>query len=160
MKRKLAALLTALLVLSMAACGQKPADSGSNNSSNSDNSGSTDVAMKYMTPEEVSNILGNADYTILDVRKAEDYKTSHIPGAVSADMDAAVNGDTEAGKATMADATKGLDTNVVLVCYSGKKYAQASTNALSANGYNMDKVFTLEGGFKAWTEAYADNVES
>ena len=43
--------------------------------------------------------------------------------------------------------------------YSGKKYAQASTNALSAIGYDMDKVVTLEGGFTAWTETYPDNVE-
>ncbi len=95
----------------------------------------------------------------MDIRKAADYETAHITGAVSADMDAAVNGDTEAGKATMKAATEGLDDTLILVCYSGKKYAQAATNALSANGYDMSKVFTLEGGFNNWSEAQPDHVE-
>ena len=41
----------------------------------------------------------------------------------------------------------------MLICYSGKTYAQAGTNVLSAIGANMDNVFTLEGGMKAWTGA-------
>jgi len=40
----------------------------------------------------------------------------------------------------------------ILVCYSGKRYAQAATNALSAIGYDMSKVYTLEGGFTNWSE--------
>ena len=66
---------------------------------------------------------------------------------------------TEAGKATMKAATEGLDDTLILVCYSGKKYAQAATNALSANGYDMSKVFTLEGGFNNWSEVQPDHVE-
>ena len=31
--------------------------------------------------------------------------------------------------------------------------------ALSANGYDMSKVFTLEGGFNNWSEAQPDHVE-
>lgn len=41
----------------------------------------------------------------------------------------------------------------MLICYSGKTYAQAGTNVLSVIGANMDDVFTLEGGMKAWTGA-------
>ena len=70
-----------------------------------------------------------------------------------------VKGHPPAGEEPMPAATEGLDDTLVLVCYSGKKYAQASTNALSAIGYDMDKVVTLEGGFTAWTETYPDNVE-
>ena len=113
-----------------------------------------------MTGEELSEVLGQEGYLVLDVRKAADYETSHIPGAVSADMDAAVNGDTEAGIETMTAATEGVDDTIVLVCYSGKKYAQASTNALAQIGYDMEKVFTLQDGFNGWSEAYPDNVEA
>ena len=42
---------------------------------------------------------------------------------------------------------------LVLICYSGKTYAQAGTNVLSVIGANMDNVLTLEGGMKAWTGA-------
>ena len=120
-----------------------------------------DVEMQYITVEDASANLESDDYTFIDVRKAEDYAASHIPGAISADMDAAKNGDFDAGVATMQDVlNSGVDNNLVLICYSGKTYAQATTNVLSALGYDMSKVYTLEGGFTAWTETYPDNVES
>ena len=119
-----------------------------------------DVAMQYMTVEELHNVLGDENYTILDVRMSADYNTTCIPGAISADMDAAKNGDFAAGVATMQVATRGLDENLILVCYSGKRYAQAATNVLSALGYDMTKVYTLEGGFTAWSEAYPENIEA
>ncbi len=120
-----------------------------------------DVEMQYITVEDASANLESDDYTFIDVRKAEDYATSHIPGAISADMDAAKNGDFDAGVATMQEVlNSGVDNNLVLICYSGKTYAQATTNVLSALGYDMSKVYTLEGGFTSWTETYPDNVES
>ena len=119
----------------------------------------SDVEMQYITVEELHNVLGNEDYTILDVRMSADYNTTCIPGAISADMDAAKNGDFAAGVATMQVATRGLDENLILVCYSGKRYAQAATNVLSALGYDMSKVYTLEGGYTAWTKSYANEVQ-
>ncbi|MBQ3108203.1 MAG: rhodanese-like domain-containing protein [Clostridia bacterium] len=118
-----------------------------------------DVAMQYMTADEAAAVVGDPAYLFLDVRKAADYDAAHITGSVSADMDAAKNGDAEAGKATMTAATEGVDATIILVCYSGKAYAQASTNALSAIGYDMSKVFTLEGGFNNWKEAKADLID-
>ena len=57
----------------------------------------SDVEMQYITVEDASANLESDDYTFIDVRKAEDYAASHIPGAISADMDAAKNGDFDAG---------------------------------------------------------------
>ena len=156
MKKLYAVLLAMVMVLSLAACSQNAA----NNAGSGDEGESQNVEMQYMTVEELNDVLGTDGYVILDVRKAADYETSHIPGAVSADMDAAVNGDTAAGEETMTAATEGLDDTLVLVCYSGKKYAQASTNALAQIGYDMEKVFTLQDGFNGWSEAYPDNVEA
>ena len=149
MKKTLSLLLALVMVFALSACGQEKKDEAPVG----------DVEMKYMTADETVAILGADGYTILDIRKAADYETAHITGAVSADMDAAVNGDTEAGKQTMKAATEGTDDTLILVCYSGKKYAQAATNALSANGYDMSKVFTLEGCFNNWSEAQPDHVE-
>ena len=118
-----------------------------------------DVEMQYISVEDATKVLDSDDYTFMDVRKAEDYNTSHVPGAVGADMDAAKNGDFDAGVATMQQATKDVDNNLVVICYTGKSYAQATTNVLSALGYDMSKVYTLEGGFKAWTQAQPENVE-
>ena len=114
----------------------------------------------YMTADELSAVLSTDGYLVLDVRKVADYETSHITGSVSYDMDAAKDGDAEAGKTTMPAATEDVDDTLDVVCYSGKSYAQAATNALSATGYDMSKVYTLEDGFNNWPEVYPDNVET
>ena len=146
-KRILSLLLCAVMVLGMVACGAKaPAAEAP----------SADVAMQYITPEDAKGLLDDSGYVFFDIRKAADSGTSTIPGAQAWDMDKAKEGDAEAGKATMKQATEGLDKKIILVCYSGKRYAQAATNALSAIGYDMSKVYTLEGGFTAWSEKFPD----
>ena len=146
-KRILSLLLCAVMVLGMVACGAKaPAAEAP----------SADVAMQYITPEDAKGLLDDAGYVFFDIRKAADSGAKTIPGAEAWDMDKAKEGDTEAGKATMTEATKGLDKKIILVCYSGKRYAQAATNALSAIGYDMSKVYTLEGGFTAWSEKFPE----
>ena len=117
------------------------------------------VPMQYMTPAEALELLENEEYVFFDVRKAADYAAGHIPGALGYDMDAAKEGNFQAGVTTMTPALRGLDKNIILVCYSGKRYAQATTNVLSALGYDMTKVYTLEGGFTAWSETYPDMIE-
>lgn len=166
MKKMLALLLALMMVFSFAACGgdETTVDEGSESGITAPES---DVEMKYMTADELEAALAEGDDSLLivDVRIADDYKTSHIPGAVSIDMDAAKNGDFEAGVSAMQSGLKdacgsetGGDKTLVLVCYSGAKYAQASTNVLSAIGANMDNVVTLEGGFNGWVEKYPEIV--
>ena len=142
MKRILSLLLVLVMALSLVACGAKPAAEEK----------SADVAMQYITADEAKELLESDEYVFFDIRKAADSSANSIPGAQAWDMDAAKEGDAEAGKATMTEATKGLDKKIILVCYSGKRYAQASTNALAAIGYDMSKVYTLEGGFNNWSE--------
>ena len=146
-KRILSLLLCLVMVLGLAACGGGSAET------------SGDVAMQYITIDDAKTKLEDDSYVFFDIRKAADSGSFTIPGAEAWDMDAAKEGDAEAGKATMTEATKDLDKNIVLVCYSGKRYAQAATNALSAIGYDMSKVFTLEGGFTAWSEQCPDLVK-
>ena len=158
MKKLFVVLMTMVMVASMAACAAPEATEEAPNAAAEE--ATADVEMKYMTADETEAVLGNTDYVIVDVRKAADYAEGHIPGSVSVDMDAAVNGDTAAGEAAMKAAFDGKDSTLILVCYSGKKYAQASTNALSAIGYDMSKVFTLQDGFNNWKEVKADKIEA
>ena len=147
-KRIISMLLAIVMVLGLfAACG------------NTTEPETNDVPMQYITPAEAKELLDDEGYVFFDLRKTADSSVSTIPGAEAWDMDAAKEGDAEAGKATMAEATEGLDKNIILICYSGKRYAQATTNALSAIGYDMSKVYTLEGGFTAWSETYPELVD-
>ena len=146
MKKILSVLLVLAMALSLVACGAKtPAEAPAE-------APAADVAMQYITADEAKELLENDEYVFFDIRKAADSSANSIIGALAYDMDAAKEGDAEAGKATMTKATEGLDKKIILVCYSGKRYAQAATNALSAIGYDMSKVFTLEGGFTNWNE--------
>ena len=144
-KRIISLLLVIVMALSLVACGGTAAPAATE-------AASTDVAMQYIKHDEAKELLNDDAYVFFDIRKAADSSANSIPGAYAYDMDAAKEGDAEAGKATMTEATKGLDKKIILVCYSGKRYAQAATNALSAIGYDMSKVYTLEGGFTNWSE--------
>ena len=144
MKRIISMLLVMIMAMGLIACGaSEPAPAAP---------ATNDVAMQYITRDEAKNLLENDEYVFFDIRKAADSSANSIPGALAYDMDKAKEGDAEYGKATMTEATKGLDKKIILVCYSGKRYAQAATNALSAIGYDMSKVYTLEGGFTGWSE--------
>ena len=145
MKKILAMLLVLAMALSLVACGAKaPAEAPAAETEN--------YPMQYIKADEAKTLLENDEYVFFDIRKAADSSANSIIGALAYDIDAAKEGDTEAGKATMKKATEGLDKKIILVCYSGKRYAQAATNALSAIGYDMSKVYTLEGGFTNWSE--------
>jgi len=158
MKRIIALLLCVLMVLPVAAgCSKAPEAAAPTTPAVV--APAEDVAMQYITVEEAAKVLTDSNYIFFDVRKAADHETSHIPGAKGYDMDAAKEGDFNAGVATMQVATRDLDKNIVIICYSGKRYAQATTNVLSALGYDMSKVYTLEGGYTKWTETYPENVE-
>ena len=144
MKRISALLLVLAMAFGLVACGGTA------------ETASADVAMQYITPEDAKGLLEDDAYIFFDIRKTADSSVTTVPGAQAWDMDAAKEGDAEAGKAAMTEATNGLDKNIILVCYSGKRYAQAATNALSAIGYDMSKVYTLEGGFTAWSEKFPE----
>src|SRR5690606_13302692 len=123
--------------------------------------------MQYIGVEDLKASIesGSDDYIILDVRKVEDYNTSHIVGAYSADQDAAnKGGDDEAGIANLKKALKEATGSEVgnagekyaLVCYSGKSYAQKGTDLMIEMGISKDQIYTVEGGMKAWEEAGDD----
>lgn len=157
MKKLFALMLGTVMVLSLGACSQ---GASSNDAGSTASSAATKTSINYMSVDELNKLLGTEGYTILDVRKAADFQTSHIPGSISADMDAAVQGDEAAGVSTMTPIAKEHNDNLVVVCYSGKRYAEATTKALQSLGYDMSKVITLEGGFKAWNAAYPDKVSN
>lgn len=111
----------------------------------------------YVSKEELkADIDGKQEYKLIDARKAADYATSHIVGAVSADMDCVVNGTDEATALANAKAAitgDSADQKYAIICYSGNRYAQKATEMLIKNGVDRANIVTLSGGMKGWTEA-------
>ena len=88
MKKLISLLLVLAMVLSMAACGASaPAAEAP-----------ADVAMQYIKADEAKELLNSDEYVFFDIRKAADSSDNSIPGAQAWDMDAAKEGDAEAGK--------------------------------------------------------------
>ena len=123
----------------------------------------TDIEKQNISADDLLSIVEGKDdsVVILDLRNADDVKASTIEGAIPASMQKAVEeGDYTDAVKNLAFALKGAtgsetgaDKQIVLVCYTGNKYAQAATDALNAMGADLSKVFTLEGGAKGWAEA-------
>ncbi len=145
-----------LLSLVLVACGDKTAKE-EEAPANPMNYVATDAVKEAMESD-------SGEYILLDLRKNEDFNTSHLKGAFDADLDAAKEGDNESGIANLKSALKaatGSETGndgdkYALICYSGKSYAQKGTDLLLEMGIPADRIFTLEGGMKAWEEAGED----
>lgn len=118
---------------------------------------------QYMKADELNTAIveNKADYIILDVRKKADYDTEHIKGSISADVDSIVsNNDNGPAKANIEKVLSEIDVKdkkVVLLCYSGKRYAEAATGLLKDAGVKASNIYTLEGGYKGWT--FPDSLE-
>ncbi|MCD8316310.1 MAG: rhodanese-like domain-containing protein, partial [Eggerthellaceae bacterium] len=59
----------------------------------------TGTAKQYITVDELQEAIadGEEDLVMFDCRQASDFDAGHIEGSISVDLDAAVNGDYEAG---------------------------------------------------------------
>ena len=168
MKKLLVSIFALTLIIGiLAGCSSGTSSSASSGSPSESVTTAETTEAQYITTEALKGDIdaGNSDLVILDVRKQADFETGHIKGAISADMDAAKSGDMANGETTMKKALteatgsdNGSGKELVLVCYSGKAYAEAATNVLKTIGADMKKVFTLQGGMKAWDAAYPNST--
>lgn len=76
---------------------------------------------------------------LLDVRTPAEFQTAHIPGSYNVPLDLL--------REHREDIVKHLDQNVVLVCRSGQRAAQAE---VMLRGAGLGNVHILAGGINAW----------
>lgn len=79
---------------------------------------------------------------LLDVRTPAEFESAHIPGAYNVPLDAL--------KEHRREIVERIDEDVVLLCASGVRSAQAE-EALAAAG--LPNLRVLEGGMQAWEQA-------
>jgi rhodanese-related sulfurtransferase len=91
-------------------------------------------------PVELSrNLKEGADLVVIDVREAQDYQKSHIPGALNLPHD-------------QWHTREGLDKDKlnVLYCYTHVCHLAATAAVeFAADGFS---VMEMDGGFAAWTD--------
>ena len=94
---------------------------------------STIVGLTVSAADLKADIDSTQSYKVIDARQAEDYATSHIVGAVSADQAGAVSGNdkaTAAANIEKAIASDSADQKYAIICYSGNRYAEAAASTL------------------------------
>lgn len=170
MKRKLLLVVFSLLVgtFALTGCNQKEgAGNGTSAVANPEAKPAVENKMQYVSPEDLKNAIAaeSDEYIILDARKVADYDENHIKGAYSVDQDSAVqDSKDEEGTANLkaglnaatGSETGSSDKKYAIICYSGKRYAQKSTDLLIAMGVPSENIYTLEGGITAWNEGGDD----
>lgn len=142
------ALSSALLLSACSANSMGAAGSSGGMTSTASPSGSMDSMMTGTPAMSGATLITPADYkakadageemVLIDVRTAEEYAESHIPGAILLPNEDI--GDTRPAQLPI------LDTEIVVYCRSGNRSAQAAKK-LIAMGYT--NVYDL-GGFKDW----------
>jgi len=99
--------------------------------------------MKTITKEALKEKLENNDVTLIEVLSEDQYKESHIKGAINIPL-----------KNIVSEAKKKFDQDEEIVVYCSDEECTASPTAaskLEKSGFK--NVFDFEGGKKEWREA-------
>lgn len=98
-----------------------------------------------LTPAALQQLIGSGrGPRVLDVRTPGEFRTAHIPGSYNVPLDTL--------REHRAELLTHLDEDVVLVCRSGARAAQAE-QALAEAG--LPNLRVLDGGMTAWEAAGA-----
>jgi rhodanese-related sulfurtransferase len=95
-----------------------------------------------LTPAGLTQLINRDNALLIDVSAQQDFEKGHIPGAKPVAMS---QFDPES-----KELTKAKDLPVAIVCKNGQTSAQAAQRLKKAG---FSKVFWLEGGLSAWSEA-------
>ena len=97
---------------------------------------------KELTPAQLTNLINRESALLVDVSPQADYEKGHIPTARHVAMS---QFDPE-----HKDLAKVKELPVAVVCRNGQTSAQAASRLVKAG---FKKVYTLDGGVAAWTQA-------
>lgn len=144
-KRKWPAMAAAVaLILVLGACGGENPSNGSmglqqNSDETSQDAGASPPAVTKLTPEEAKNRMEEGNVTVVDVRTAEEYTESHVPGAVLLPNE-------DINEESAQDLIPARDEVLLIYCRSGRRSAAASEK-LANLGYTQVYDF---GGILDW----------
>ena len=109
----------------------------------------TDNQFQHLNVDQLQQNLTNSNdinYVVVDIRDANAFAASHIPGAIHLTNDSIGDFMREAD----------LDTPTVVCCYHGISSQQAAQFLISQD---FTEVYSLDGGFEQWGNTYPNNVE-
>ena len=109
----------------------------------------TDNQFQHLNVDQLQQNLTNSNdinYVVVDIRDANAFAASHIPGAIHLTNDSIGDFMREAD----------LDTPTVVCCYHGISSQQAAQFLISQD---FTEVYSLDGGFAPWGPSSPNTVE-
>ena len=97
---------------------------------------------KALTPGGLTQLVNRENALLIDVSSLQDFEKGHVPGAKHVAMS---QFDPES-----KDLAKAKELPIAIYCRNGQTSAQAAKRLFKAG---FTKVYWLEGGLAAWTEA-------
>ena len=163
MKKTRIIALAAALTLTMGTtglitgCGKKEDTAASKSATSATSTKSTTAAStasqamdyQYISAEDVLKVT---DAHILDVREEDKYKSGAVEGSEWQPIFPLEDDSLAAAMKEYATSKLNDGKNIYIVCNSGKRGAEKTTQILVENGIDKSKVFTVEGGAKALAE--------
>ena len=104
---------------------------------------------QYISAEEVLKVK---DSHILDVREEDKYKAGAVEGSEWQPIFPLEDDSLAASMKEYATSKLNDGKNIYIVCNSGKRGAEKTTQILIEAGIDKSKIFTVEGGAKALAE--------
>ncbi len=102
---------------------------------------------KRITPAQVKAMLEKGEATLVDVRRADEYKASHIPGAILIPN--------ETIGSNMPKELPDLNATIIVYCRSGRR-SEMAAKKLELTGYK--NVFDM-GGITSWKYKTVSGME-
>ncbi len=102
---------------------------------------------KHITVDQFQQQAKDNQWVVVDIRDANAFAQSHIPGAIH------LTNDNLGDFMREAD----LDLPTVVCCYHGISSQQAATFLISQD---FSDVYSLDGGFEQWANQFPTDVES
>lgn len=106
-----------------------------------------DTTFKHLNVTDMHIGQQNNKYVVVDIRDANAFTTSRIPGAIHLTNDSLGDFIREAD----------FDAPTVVCCYHGISSQQAAQFLI---GHDFSDVYSLDGGFEQWQQSFPNDVES
>lgn len=155
MKKTRIIALVAALTLTIGAtglvtgCGKKDEPATGKAATSNASTASQTMDYQYISAEDVLKVT---DAHILDVREEDKYKAGTIEGAEWQPIFPLEDTSLEDAMKEYATSKLNDGKNIYILCNSGKRGAEKTTEILLEKGIDKSKIFTIEGGAKALAE--------
>ncbi len=152
MKKRFLALMlvAAMTVTTLVACGTE--DTNTNDTNQTENTGDTNEGSGVVSAEDTVKAAADGKTHVLDVREWANYSAGRVANSEWCPIfpleDETLVDDMKA----YADANLKDGEKIYIICNSGKRGAEKTTEVLTEAGIDASLIYTVEGGAKALAE--------